>query len=467
MSEIKNRFTRESREKAFNLDHRRIINYNISRYDAAVLAGKSIYKDLEGARERAAYLKHKAINDLEKYLTEFEGHFERRGGRLIWAQNAKEAVKEISRILKKHNVSTVVKTKSMITEELQLNDALKKQKIEALETDLGEYIVQLAGEDPYHIVTPAMHKSKEDVSALFHQKFETPEGSSPEDITAFVRSKLRDVFVSADAAITGANFLVADTGAIALTENEGNGMMSLGFPRIHIAIAGIEKVIPTMKDLDLYWPLLATHGTGQWLTVYNSLVTGPKQQGEQDGPDEMYVVLLDNGRTDILGMKEQRRALSCIKCGACLNVCPVYKNIGGHTYNTTYTGPIGSVISPHLEGMRDFGHLSYASTLCGKCTEVCPVKINLHELLLYNRRDTIKKGYSTTAERFTMYGWKKIMMKRWMMNTGSASFRNMMLRTFFKKAWGQKRQLPVLAPKSFNELWEETRGQKSRQTKKK
>lgn len=466
MSEYKKVFLKEAREKAFDLVHRRTIHHNMSKYDVAVHKGKQRWADLDGARERAGYLKHKVLSELDVYLTEFESQFERRGGKVIWAPSARDAIREVLKILKKHDVKKVVKTKSMITEELELNDVLQKYRIESVETDLGEYIVQLAGEHPYHIVTPAMHKSKEDVAALFNEKFDLPVESTPDEITAFVRGKLREVFLSADAAITGANFLVADTGSIALTENEGNGMMSMAFPRIHIAIAGIEKIIPSLRDLDLYWPLLATYGTGQWVTAYNSILSGPRQQGEADGPEEMYVVLLDNGRTDILAMKEQRRALSCIKCGACLNVCPVYRNIGGHTYNTTYTGPIGSVISPHLEGLKELGHLSHASSLCGSCTEVCPVKINLHELLLYNRRDMVKKGISTSTERMVMGGLKRVMLKRSLMNTGSAGVRNALLRRMFKKAWGSDRVLPELAPKSFNQLWEEQRGIKSKQPRK-
>ena len=206
--------------------------------------------------------------------------------------------------------------------------------------------------------------------------------STPQQITAYVRELLREKFFNADIGITGANFLVADIGAVCLTENEGNAMMSMSFPKVHIVIAGIEKLIPKLRDLDLFWPLLATYGTGQNMTVYNSIVTGPRQEGENDGPEEMYVILLDNNRTEILAHKNQRRALGCIRCGACLNVCPVYKSIGGHAYGTTYSGPIGSVITPWMRGMKDFKHLSFASSLCGACTEVCPVKINLHELLV-------------------------------------------------------------------------------------
>jgi L-lactate dehydrogenase complex protein LldF len=460
MSEIYKKFISDSKEIAFDLEHRKKINFNIAKYDAAVETGKKIYSKPETAKQRAAFLKHKVIENLEKYLSEFENNFTKKGGKIIWAQTADEAVAEILKILEKHCSKLVVKSKSMITEEMELNAALEKKNIETIETDLGEYIVQLAGEKPYHIVTPAMHKSKEDIAALFNEKFDTALESTPEQMTDFVRQKLRAKFAAADAGITGANFLIADTGSVALTENEGNGMMSFSFPKVHIAICGIEKIIPSLNDLDLYWPLLATHGTGQQLTVYNSIVSGPRQAGEIDGPTEMYVVLLDNGRTELLKHREQRRALSCIKCGACLNACPVYKNIGGHSYNSTYSGPIGAVITPHLKGMKDYNHLSFASSLCGKCTEVCPVKINLHELLLLNRNEAVRMGYSTSGEKKAQYLAKKGMMNRWMMDFGGGGIKNMAMKTFLKKAWGNHRALPDMAPKSFKQLWEERRGGK-------
>jgi L-lactate dehydrogenase complex protein LldF len=291
----------------------------------------------------------------------------------------------------------------MVTEEIKLNAFLEKNGVESLETDLGEYIVQLAGQHPYHIVTPAMHMSKEDVAELFTKKFDLKPNSTPEEITSFVRGLLREKFYNAEVGITGANFLVAETGSVCLTENEGNALMSVSFPKVHIVVAGIEKLIPRLSDLDLFWPLLATHGTGQNITVYNSIISGPRQDDESDGPDEMYVILLDNNRTELLGKKNQRRSLTCIRCGACLNACPVYKNIGGHAYGTTYSGPIGSVITPWLAGMKEFKHLSYASSLCGSCTEVCPVKVNLHELLLYNRSDSYSRD--TGWQCFTGIFW--------------------------------------------------------------
>ncbi len=453
---------KDAEKKAFDLAHRKTIRFNMARYDTAVVNGKMQYSNIELAKERAAHLKNKVIIDLPKYLLDFESNFQSRGGKVIWAVDADEALKEITKILKKNGAKHVVKSKTMVTEEIELNDYFEKNGIESLETDLGEYIVQVAGQKPYHIVTPAMHMSKEDVSELFNKKFGTPPDSSPADIAAHVRKLLREKFYTADVGISGANFLVADTGAVCLTENEGNGMMSISFPKIHIVVAGIEKLIPRLTDLDLFWPLLATYGTGQNISVYNSIITGPRQEGETDGPEEMYVVLLDNNRTELLAHKNQRRALACIRCGACLNACPVYRNIGGHTYGTTYSGPIGSVITPWMSGMKDYKHLSFASSLCGACTEVCPVKINLHELLLYNRNDSVKEGYTRRLDRIIFKSYKSAMLHRNMLNMTSGKTKNKFMKRFVAKLWGPRRTLPVIAEKSFNQLWEERRGDKEK-----
>ncbi len=455
MTEIYNKFRQDSENKAFDRDHRRKLDFNIGRYDEAVKRGKQQYANLELARQRAAAIRYRAIADLEKNLADFESNFERNGGKVIWALDAAEALREIETILMNHKAAKVVKSKSMVSEEISLNDHLGKTGIEVLETDLGEYIVQQAGEHPYHIVTPAMHKSKEDVAVLFNEKFGLPVKSTPEDITAYVRKKLREKFFYADVGITGANFIIADTGSVCVTENEGNGLLSMSFPKVHIVVTGIEKVLPSFRNLDLFWPLLATHGTGQYVTAYNSLISGPRQDGETDGPKEMYVVLLDNGRSQLLARKHQRRALSCIRCGACLNTCPVYKTIGGHAYGTTYSGPIGSVITPWLKGVNEYKHMSFASSLCGSCTEVCPVKINLHELLLYNRNDSVKLKTFTVSEAFSMYAWKTIMLNRKWMDFGSPSLKNFVLNKAFSKQWGSRRKLPVVNEKNFRQLWEE------------
>jgi len=463
--EMYKEFLKDAEKVAFDLEHRRKIRHNISRYDAQVPKGKAQFADLENARCRAANAKHKILNDLEHYLVEFEKNFERNGGKVIWAPTRKDALREIQNILKDHKARMVVKSKSMISEELELNEHLEKRKIEAVETDLGEHIVQVAGEKPYHILTPAMHKSKEDVARLFHEKFGLDEDATPEQITKYVRKVLREKFRGADAGITGANFLIADTGSVCLTENEGNGLMSVSFPKVHIVIAGIEKLIPSLSDLHLFWPLLATMGTGQKVTAYNSILSGPAREGETDGPREMYVILLDNHRTDVMENERLRRAMSCIRCGACLNACPIYKNIGGYTYGATYTGPIGSVITPHMENMRDYRHLSYASTLCGNCTSVCPVKIPLHELLLLNRSISVEDGYTTTGEQIVMRTIRRVLLSRGLMNMGSGKLKNLLARFFFSKAWGPRREFPKLEQKPFNKMWKERQAQKKKDGK--
>jgi len=455
MNQLYTKFIEEAEQKSFDKEHRRRLDFNIGRYDQAVVRGKEQYQNLELAKRRAANLKHKIINNLDKYLVEFENNFEKRGGKVIWAPSERDAQREIIHIIKKAKAQIIVKQKTMVSEELELNELLEKNKREVFETDLGEYIVQLAGEKPYHILTPAMHKSKEDVAKLFHEKFNLPDDSMPEQIAAFVREKLRGEFIRADVGITGGNFLIADSGAVVLTENEGNGLLSMAFPKIHIAIVGIEKLIPSMEDLDLFLPLLAQHGTGQHITVYNNLVFGPRADAETDGPDEMYVILLDNRRTELLKFREQRRALSCIRCGACLNGCPIYRSVGGYTYKAPYSGPIGSVITPHYLGLKEYNHLSFASSLCGKCTEVCPVKIPIHELLLRNRNEAINRKYSTFMWRRIVSAWKMVMLHRWMLDKPGPRLKNKAIRRFGKKSWGPRRTLPRIAPQSFKELWKE------------
>lgn len=444
----------KSTVKAADREHRRKINFNISRYNAVVPQGKSQFTDLHLAREKAKNLKWRAIATLDKQLEAFEMAITKRGAKVLWAETAEQALDEILRVCQAKRCRTVVKSKSMVTEELHLNKFLEKNGIESVETDLGEYIQQLDNEPPYHIVTPAMHKSKEDVARLFAEKLGTPSHLSPTQLTLVAREKLREKYVQAEVGITGANFIIADSGAISITENEGNGRLSCAWPKTHIVIVGIEKVIPSLTDLHLFLPLLASYGTGQKLTVYNSIVSGPRQGAETDGPDEMYVILLDNGRTNILMNEKMRESLYCIRCGACLNACPVYKNIGGHTYGTTYSGPIGSVITPHLKKMDDWKHLSYASSLCGNCTEVCAVKINLHELLLENREEAVAGKHVSFAERMAWKFWKQAMMQRKTMNMGSAKMKNWMVNTFVK-GWKKNRSPIAFPEKSFNQLWRE------------
>jgi L-lactate dehydrogenase complex protein LldF len=452
MSQTADTFISKSALKAADLDHRRKINFNIGKYNAAVPQGKLQFENVHLARERAKNTKWRAIETLDQQLEEFELHFNRRGGKVIWAENAEQAIKEILEICRQKNCKTLVKSKSMVTEEIHLNEALEANGIESIETDLGEYIQQLDNEAPYHIVTPAMHKSKEDVAKLFAEKLGTDPNMTPEQLTGVARNILRKKYVEAEVGVTGANFIISDIGAIAVTENEGNARLSCAFPKTHIAIVGIEKVIPSVTDLALFWPLLSTFGTGQRLTVYNTIISGPRQASETDGPEEMYVILLDNGRTNILKNPKQRESLYCIRCGACLNACPVYKNIGGHAYGATYSGPIGSVITPHLQGMQEFKHLSYASSLCGNCTEVCAVKINLHELLLENRHEAVEEGHSTFTERLAWKAWKISCLKRSYMNVGNGNLKNKIVNGMFKH-WKEGRSELQFSQRTFNQMW--------------
>lgn len=454
MSETASSFLAKSTIKAADLEHRRTVNFNIDKYNSVVPKGKEQFADLHLVREKAKNIKWKAIESLDQQLERFEAHFTRRGGKVIWAETADQALEEILKICREKACRTVVKSKSMVTEEIQLNHFLEQHQIESIETDLGEYIQQLDGEPPYHIVTPAMHKSKEDVARLFYEKLHTAPHLSPEQLTQVAREKLRDKYTAAEIGITGANFIISETGSIAVTENEGNGRLSASFPKTHIVIAGIEKVIPSLTDLALFWPLLATYGTGQQLTVYNTIFSGPRQPGETDGPEEMYVILLDNGRTNILANETARESLYCIRCGACLNACPVYKNIGGHAYEATYSGPIGAVITPHLKDRKEWKHLSYASSLCGNCTEVCAVKINLHELLLENRKESVEGGDAGWSERMAWKAWKMMSLRRNWMNKGSRQLKEKFVNKLFK-GWTRQRGPLHFADKTFNQQWRE------------
>jgi L-lactate dehydrogenase complex protein LldF len=448
MANNKNIFLKDSKI-AFDKQHRKTLNFNISKYDEAVAKGKLRYRNMDLAKQRASYLKEKVVSNLAYYLEEFEKNATNNGIDVVWARDDKEAVSEIIKILEDNSAKLLVKSKSMISEEIELNDNLEKAGFEPVETDLGEFIVQVAGEKPYHILTPAMHKSKEDVAELFTKKFNTPPNASPTELTKFVRGVLREKFTSAQVGVTGANFLVADVGGVALTENEGNGVMSVAFPKVHIVIAGIEKIIPSINDLQLLFPLLSAHGTGQQITVYNSLLTGPKRKNETNGPEKMVVLLLDNKRSEIAKEKIHYKALKCIRCGACLNACPIYKNVGGYTYNTTYSGPIGSVITPYLLGFDKFNHLRFACTVCGACSDVCPVKIPLHDLLLLNRKKSIEQNQDSFAWNKGMKAYEWAFKKRKNLDIVNGNVKNTIAKVN-KNALGKEKEFPAFAEQSYS-----------------
>lgn len=454
-------FLAKSEIKAQDLEHKRKLAFNIQKYADAVVRGKQQFRDLETARRMAKNMKWQVMENLADYLEEFEKNITARGAKVLWAESKADAVRLVADICKEKNATRVVKSKSMVTEELHLNDYLAENGITSVETDLGEYIQQLDGEPPYHIVTPAMHKSKEDVARVFHEKLGVEPNLPPHELTMIARRNLRQDYIRADVGITGGNFLLADVGGVCVTENEGNGRLSTAFPKTQIAIVGIEKMLPSIHDLQLFWPLLATYGTGQNVTVYNTIFTGPKQEGETDGPEEMYVILLDDGRTNLYENPRVREGLYCIRCGSCLNACPVYKNIGGHAYGATYSGPIGSAITPHMEGLKEYKHLSYASSLCGACSEACPVHINIHTMLAENRNMAAEQGLNTATENMAWKIWQRGMMSRTLMNMAGAGLKNALFKRTFGKDWSSRRGPLVFPKKTFQQLWKEREKLKS------
>ncbi|GAA4451025.1 LutB/LldF family L-lactate oxidation iron-sulfur protein [Rurimicrobium arvi] len=453
MNQLQHTFLEKSDAKVFDAEHKRKISWNIRKYNDAVLRGKEQFAALEWSRKKAKNIKWRAIEELDRNLEQFEKRFTANGGKLLWAEDAKEALEHILAICKAHKASSIVKSKSMVTEEIHLNAFLEENGIESVETDLGEYIQQLDGEPPYHIVTPAMHKSKEDVAKLFHEKLGTPAGLSPAELTLVARENLRQKYQSAQIGITGANFWIADAGAVSVTENEGNGRLSTALPKVHIAVVGIEKVLPRLNDLELFLPLLATYGTGQRLTSYNTVFFGPRNGEELDGPDEMYVIMLDNGRTNLLATPEVRESMYCIRCGSCLNACPVYKNIGGHAYGTTYSGPIGAVITPHMKGMESYKHLSYASSLCGNCTEVCPLKINIHNMLLSNRQIAARDHMNGFQEQFAWKMWRRGMLSPRLLQMAGSGIKNQVFHAVFRHSWADHREELHFPKQTFRELF--------------
>ncbi|PZX19405.1 L-lactate dehydrogenase complex protein LldF [Breznakibacter xylanolyticus] len=456
MSKQSHQFLNDAQRVAFDLEHRRKIKFNIGKYDLAVEKGRERYSHQPLAKQRAAFLKRRVLNRLPELLEELENNLVRNGAEVHWAQTDADVLKIIGEVARREQVKCVVKSKSMTTEEVELNHFFESMNVEPLETDLGEFIVQVAGEKPYHIVTPAMHKSKEDIDALFHQKFKTPSGSTPQELTAWVRNFLRQKFVTSEMGVTGANFLVADTGSVCLTENEGNALLTASLPRIHVVIAAIEKVIPSAKYLGLMWPLLSALGTGQQMTVYNSIFSSPRKPCESDGPEKMIVILMDNGRTNLYADHHLYEALSCIRCGACLNACPVYKNVGGYTYGATYSGPIGSLITPHFKGMQAFKHLSFASSLCGKCAEVCPVQIPIPDLLLENRRKSVESGCAPVGETI-MFNMATLVMKRRALFNMNGNLKTMVSGLTMSKMLGNQKKFPKFAAKSFSVQWNNKR----------
>ncbi len=426
--------------------------------------------DYQELRTQANAIKRHSIEHLDHYLEQFAHQVEAHDGKVIFCKDAEEASDFVLSLAKERRAHLIVKSKSMTTEEIDLGERLEHHHLESVETDLGEYIIQLAHERPYHIVAPALHKTREQVADLLTDRLGVPRETVIEKQTMIARAVLREKFLAADIGISGANFLVADSGAVVIVENEGNARLTTSAPRIHIAVAGIEKLIPRAQDLAVFLKLLGRSATGQRLTVYTSFLSGPKRGDEIDGPDEFYVVLLDNGRTRLLADRDKRQSLYCIRCGACLNHCPVYRKIGGHSFPWVYSGPIGAILTPQFLGVRHEPGLPFASSLCGACAEVCPVKIDIPRILLELRSDVKKAEAREGAGR-----WERLAFRIWawvmrhpriyeMAGMAAASLapsegagwvRNAPFNVGPLRAWLSQRDLPPPAARSFRQLWRE------------
>ena len=431
-------------------------------------------------RQEARDIKAHTIEHLDYYLDLLHTNVTAAGGHLHFAKDAVEANEIVAHIARTRNVKITIKSKSMVSEELALNPVLEAMGVEVWETDLGEYIIQLADETPFHIIAPAIHKSKAQVSDLFHEKLGTPQMTEITDLAAEARRQLRKKFIEADMGITGANFVVAETGTVALVTNEGNGRMCTSMPKLHIAITGMEKVIPSIEDLGVFLRLLIRSATGQRITSYVSMITGPRRTDDEDGPEEFHLVLVDNGRSRMLADPALREALYCIRCGACLNICPVYQRVGGHAYGWVYPGPIGAVVSPMLVGLPQAKELPQASSLCGACREACPIKIDIPKMLLHLRQKTAEspdksERSSPKIERIAARLYAKLMSRPRLLLLAVRFGRTLQklehFMPFFSpltkdgkwirhaplpplSKWTRSRDLPILPKQTFHEIWE-------------
>ena len=416
----------------------------------------------EALRDQARAIKEATLQRLDHWLERLIDRIEARGGHVHYATSAEDARRIVLDIARRTGARMAVKSKSMATEEIHLNDALEAAGVTPVETDLGEYIIQLAHERPSHIIAPAIHKTKGQVAELFARELKRPTEADPEVLTRIARDELREKFLQADMGISGANFAVAETGTVVLVTNEGNGRMVTSLPRVHVALMGVEKVVPSMTDLAVFLAILAKSATGQKLSVYTSLVSGPRRGGELEGPEEFHLVLLDNGRIrQIAG--PLREALDCLRCGACLNVCPVYRQIGGHAYGYTYPGPIGILLTAMLNGTESVKDLAHASSLCGACLDACPVRIDIPRMLVELRNELDERRIAPWPERavFGAFGW---LLQRPALYRRAGPLARLLQRPFvrdgairrlpsFLGEWTRTRDLPPVAARTFQERW--------------
>lgn len=419
----------------------------------------------EALRDQARIIRANTLARLDEHLLAFEASAQANGSQVHWAQDGAEACAIVRQIAQENGVQRIVKGKSMLSEEIELNRALEGAGLTVLETDLGEYIVQISHDRPSHIIAPIIHKTKDEVAALFHDHLGTPADADIPTLTAAARRSLRQGFLRAEMGITGANFGLAETGSIVLVTNEGNGRLCSTAPSIHVALIGIERIVATVADLGVLLQVLAASATGQALSVYTSLITGPRRSRDEDGPDQVHIVLVDNGRTAALA-GELAEILYCIRCGACLNVCPVYQNVGGHAYDAVYPGPVGIVVNPALDGLGPWRELPQASSLCGACTEACPVRIDIPRMLLKLRADAVAEGYAPAWLRagIRLYAWAATHPRLFRLGGRFARLgQRLAPRASFGwtrrlpgplAAWTETRAFPPLAAESFSQRWE-------------
>ena len=441
-----------------NLTRGSMINFSNARVAALNATGDPL-----ALRQRGKAIREAAIANIDAHLTQLAESVAKNGGVVHWAGDAAEARQIILELAKRENVKLVVKSKSMATEEIELNHALIEHGIEPVETDLGEYIVQIAHDKPSHIIAPIVHLSKEQVTAAIKRDSGQDLPADPTVINNYARKTLREKFLRADMGITGANFAIAETGSIVLVTNEGNGRLCSSAPRIHVAVMGVDKVIPTMDDLAPLISLLPRSATGQPISVYVSMISGPRRADDVDGPEQFHLVIMDNGRSRFYGT-EYEEMLACIRCGACLNACPVYKSVGGHAYNACYSGPMGAVLMPGLGGLGEYGDLSHASSLCGACRDACPVMIDIPRMLVAWRRE----APHSLIEKLTYLAMQLGMTTPLLYKLG-VMFGRIALQLFAKEGrvqsgpppinrWTQGRDFPVIAGKTFRERWNERNG---------
>jgi len=469
-------FTSDSRKALEDVELRGAIAKVQNLANSKMLKATEALPDWQDMRERARTVKAWTLERLAEQLELFERNAIARGTQVHWARDAETACEIVREIASREEARTVVKSKSMLTEEIGLNPALEAAGMEVVETDLGEWIVQLAGEPPAHIVIPAIHHTRESVHGIFEEKLGRKLPQDAESLTMAAREALRSAFLRAEVGVTGVNYLVAETGSFLVLENEGNQRLTTSLPDVHIAVAGIEKVIPRLQDLDLFLRMIGRTGTGQIVTTYQNLFTGPKRSEDDDGPREMHVVLVDNGRSDLLKTRTRRQTLQCIRCGACLNTCPVYRQIGGHAYGSVYPGPIGSIFTPQIAGMHEASQLPFASSLCGACRDVCPVKIDIPEVLLDLRTSIVEdkdvRSDGTTTKKVR---GEKVPFRIWawlMRSSGRYRLTGCLARTVAEiasrtslfdaclpaiKAWRTSRSIPRPEGGSFRRRWNQRR----------